>query len=196
MKQVIIDIETKKSFDQVGGYKPEDLGISFVGVIKRGGFEGKGEPLEFFESDLSKLWPVLETADVIVGFNTDGFDLPALKPYYPGRIEALPSLDLLARFKQAQGHRVSLDAIASETLGAKKSGSGLDALEYYATGQLDKLASYCMKDVAITRDIYDYGRSHGHIKFINKWNRPITANIDFSFNTKKGNGTQLTIGGI
>ena len=196
MRQVILDVETKKSFDEVGGYKPEELGISFVGVIERDGFESQGKPLEFFEPDLPKLWPVLERADVIVGFNTDGFDFPTLKPYYPGKITSWPSLDLLARLKQSQGHRVSLDALASETLGTKKSGSGLDALKYYASGQLDKLASYCMKDVAITRDIYDYGRVNGHVKFINKWNRPIKAEIDFNFETGKNDGTQMTLGGI
>lgn len=196
MRQVILDVETKQSFDQVGGYKPEDLGISFVGAIERDGFEGKEIPHEFFESDLPKLWPILEKADVIVGFNTDGFDLPVLNSYYPGKIKSLPSLDLLVRVKESQGHRVSLNAIASETLGTQKTGSGLDALEYFDTGQLDKLAKYCMQDVAITRDIYDYGRSHGHVKFINKWNRPITAQVDFSFTTKSREGMQMTLGGL
>jgi len=196
MKQVILDVETKKTFDQVGGYYPEKLGISFVGVIARDGFEGGGQEHRFFETDLPGLWPLLQTADVIVGFNTDGFDLPTLKPYYPGDITDLPSLDLLARIKQSVGHRVSLDAVASQTLGIQKSGSGLDAITYYETGQLDKLANYCIKDVEITRDIYDYGRTNGHIKFINKWNRPIEPEVDFNFVTKPVNGTQLTIGGI
>ncbi len=38
MKQVIFDVETKLTFDAVGGYYPEKLGISFIGAIERDGF--------------------------------------------------------------------------------------------------------------------------------------------------------------
>ncbi|MFC1654116.1 ribonuclease H-like domain-containing protein [Patescibacteria group bacterium] len=195
MKQIILDVETIRTFDEVGGYKPEKLGVSFVGAIERDGFDGKGKELEFFENDLSKLWIILESADVVVGFNTDGFDLPVLQPYYPGKITDLPSLDLMARIKDSVGHRISLDAVAMKTLGTQKSGNGLDAITYYQNGELDKLAQYCLKDVAITRDIYDYGREKGVVKFLNRWNELVEAPVDFSFE-KKNDGTQMTLGGL
>lgn len=196
MKHIFLDVETQKSFDEVGGYKPEKLGVSFVGIIEREGFEGKGVELRFFENDLPALWPVLEQADVIVGFNTDGFDFPVLSSYYSGNVKDWPSLDLLARIKDSVGHRVSLDAVAGETLGTQKSGSGLDALKYYADGELEKLAKYCLQDVAITRDVYDFGKKNGVVKFTNKWNRLIEAEIDFSFDIAKGEGVQMTLGGL
>lgn len=187
MRHVVLDVETIKTFDEVGGYKPELLGVSFVGVIEREGLPGVwGEKVtekrhELFEKDLDKLFKLLEQVDLIVGFNLDGFDMPALKPYYRGNIAKLPTLDLLVRFKEERNHRVSLDAIAGETLGSKKIGNGLDAIKYYANGELDKLAKYCMKDVEITRDIYDYGRIKGMIKFKNKWNELVEAKVDFSY---------------
>jgi len=196
MKQVILDVETIRTFDQVGGYHPEKLGISFVGVIERDGFEGKGKEHRFFEEDLMKLWPLLESAGVVVGFNTEGFDFLALQPYYAGKVGQLPSLDLMAKIKESVGHRISLNAIAVQTLGAKKSGSGLDAIRYYANGELEKLADYCMKDVEITRDIYDFGREKGYLKFLNKWNDLVEAKVDFSFESGKSKGTQMTLGGI
>ncbi len=52
MKQIILDVETIKTFDQVGGFHPEKLGISFVGVIERDGFEGKGKEYRYFEKDI------------------------------------------------------------------------------------------------------------------------------------------------
>lgn len=195
MKQIILDVETKKTFDQVGGYNPGLLGVSFVGVIERDGFLGKGREHRFFEKDLNKLWPLLESADVLVGFNTDGFDLLTLEPYYTGKISELPSLDLLSRIKESVGHRISLNAVATETLGTEKSGSGLDAIRYYAEGELDKLADYCMKDVEITRDVYDHGREKGFLKFLNKWNDLVEAKVDFSFELEKP-GTQMTLGGL
>ena len=196
MRQVILDVETIRTFDQVGGFHPDKLGISFVGVIERDGFEGKGKEYRFFEQDLMKLWPLLESADVVVGFNTEGFDFLALQPYYAGKVGDFPSLDLMAKIKESVGHRIGLNAVAVQTLGAKKTGSGLDAIRYYADGELQKLADYCMKDVEITRDIYDFGREKGYLKFLNKWNDLVEAKVDFSFESGKSKGTQMTLGGI
>ncbi|OGJ21858.1 MAG: hypothetical protein A2804_01310 [Candidatus Pacebacteria bacterium RIFCSPHIGHO2_01_FULL_46_10] len=195
MQYVFLDVETQKSFDQVGGNFPDRLGISYVGICVRNGSSGKGEMQGFFEQDLPKLWPILEHADVIVGFNIITFDFEALRPYYTGNIREWPALDLLDRVKDSTGHRVSLDSIATQTLGVQKSGSGLDALEYYAKKQFDKLSMYCLKDVEITRDVYDYGASKGNIKFLNKWNRLIEAKIDFSFALKQHVGVQMTLMG-
>jgi DEAD/DEAH box helicase domain-containing protein len=197
MRQLILDVETQKIFDDVGGYYPEKLGVSFVGVIERIGFPESGpvreKRYEFFEADLPSLFPLIDQADVIVGFNVLGFDLPTLTPYSHLDIASLPVLDLLKVIKDQAGKRISLDAVAKITLGAQKSGSGLDAIKYYQTGQLQKLAAYCMKDVEITRDLYDYGRTHHHIKYLNHWNNPVALPIDFSFTPPTKSGTQLSL---
>ena len=193
MLQVILDVETKKTFDEVGGFFPDRLGISFVGVCIRNGFAGKGEMQGFYEEELDALFPILEKADVIVGFNVDQFDMPTFIPYYQGNIEQIPTLDLLVKIKDSVGHRISLDAVAQETLGAGKSGDGLDAIKYYRTGQLDKLKDYCLQDVKVTRDIYDYGLKTGQVKFRNKWNRLIEAPIDFTFTPNKDVGVQMSL---
>ncbi|PIR58780.1 MAG: hypothetical protein COU69_03915 [Candidatus Pacebacteria bacterium CG10_big_fil_rev_8_21_14_0_10_56_10] len=193
MAQVILDVETKKTFDEVGGYFPERLGISFVGVCRRSGRSGPGEMLSFFEEDLDQLFPVLERAEIIIGYNLDGFDLPAFAPYYQGELTALPSLDLLARIKASAGHRIGLDAVAKETLNVGKSGDGLDAIHYYRTGQLDKLRQYCLQDVAVTRDLFDHGLARGHVKFRNKWNRLVKCNVDFSYQLRRHAGVQMSL---
>lgn len=193
MQQIILDVETQKSFDEVGGYFPDRLGISFVGVCIRNGFDGKGEMKGFFEQDLPHLWPIIEHADVVVGFNIANFDVETFRPYYSGNLDKWPVLDLLDRFKVATGHRISLDSIAQQTLGIQKTGSGLDALKYYAKKEFDKLSSYCLKDVEITRDVYDYGRTKGKLKFLNKWNRLIETPVDFGFSPKKNVGVQMTL---
>jgi len=197
IRQLILDVETQKSFTEVGGFYPEKLGISFVGAIERVGYPEVGEiqetRYELFESDIPLLFPVLERADVIIGFNSDGFDLPALSAYYSGDISKLPSLDLLTVIKNAAGHRVSLDAVAHHTLGTRKSGSGLDALKWYAQGELDKIRAYCMQDVAITRDLFDYGRVHHQVKFLNHWNNLIELPVDFTPPVKPAPGTQMSL---
>lgn len=199
MRQVILDVETQKTFDDVGGYFPEKLGISFVGAIVRDklptawGETVSEERLELFEKDLPKLWRVLETADVIVGFNLDGFDMQTFKPYYHNDISRLPTLDLMLRFKESAGHRISLDAIATQTLGTQKSGDGLDAIRYFREGRLEELASYCMKDVEITRDIYDYGRIYKQVKYLNRWNELVESVVNFDFEVAQDSGMQMSL---
>lgn len=196
MRHVFFDVETKDTFDEVGGYLPGKLHPSFVGICVREGFEGKGEMLGFFEQDFSKLWSVFERADLIIGFNSLGFDMEVLRPLYPGNVDNLPHMDLMLKFKEATGHRISLDSLAKETLGKQKIGHGLDAIKYYKQGRLKELATYCLMDVEITRDLYDVGRSKGKLNFVNKWNRRIETPIDLSFKPKGDAGTQMTLLGI
>ncbi len=193
MLQVVLDVETKRTFEEVGGYFPEKLGISFVGACVREGFTGKGEMLRFFEDDLPKLFPLLEKADVVIGFNIDAFDMPTFHSYYQSDISLIPTLDLMMRIKDSVGHRIGLDAVAKETLGIGKSGDGLDAIKYYQQKEWEKLASYCLQDVAVTRDIYDFGLQKGVVKFKNKWNRLIEAPVDFTFTPKKNDGVQMSL---
>ncbi len=196
MKQIFLDVETKKTFDEVGGYFPEKLEPSFIGIIEREGFP-EDESCheihhELFEKDFDQLPTLLEHADVIIGFNNIGFDMPAISSYYPGDISKLPQLDILDIIKNTAGHRISLDAVAKETLGTQKIGHGLDAIAYYQNKEFDKLAAYCMKDVEITRDIYDYGRKNHKVKFLNKWNNLIELEVDFSFHPVT-NSLQMTL---
>lgn len=193
MLQIFLDLETKKIFDDVGGYFPDRLGVSFVGVCVRDGYTGKGEMRSFFEKDIPDLFPLLERADVVVGFNIDEFDMQALVPYYKGTITNIPTLDILDRIKKSVGHRISLDAVAHETLGIGKSGSGLDAVKYYQQKNWEALEKYCLQDVAVTRDVYDAGLKNGKVKFRNKWNRLIECPVNFSFTPSKDAGVQMSL---
>lgn len=192
MRQLILDVETKKTFQEVGGHFPDRLEVSFVGVCERTGSSGAGTMHSFFEKDLPDLFNLLEQASVVIGFNIDGFDFPALAPYYGGDISTIPTLDILDRIKESAGHRVKLDAVAQATLGTGKSGDGLDAIKYYRNGNLAALEKYCLQDVAVTRDVYDAGAQQGVVKFHNKWNRLIECPVDFSF-TPKAAGVQMSL---
>ncbi len=193
MKQVILDVETQKTFDEVGGYFPDRLGISFVGVCVRDGLNGKGQMMSFFEKDLPQLFPLLEEADVVVGFNCDSFDMQTFLPYYKADISRIPTLDLMVRIKESAGHRIGLDAVAKETLGIGKSGDGLDAIKYFKNKMWDELEKYCLQDVEVTRDLHDYGLKTGKVRFKNKWNRLIECPVDFTFTPKKDAGVQMSL---
>jgi len=90
----------------------------------------------------------------------------------------------LEKVKNVLGHRLSLDAIAKETLGKTKSGVGTQAVEWWKAGDdksLDLLKKYCEMDVIVTKDVYDFGLENRHLKFMDKWNELREVEVDFSY---------------
>jgi len=59
---------------------------------------------------------------------------------------------------------LKLEYVAQATLGVGKSADGLLAVEWWKTGQVDKIIEYCTQDVRVTRDVFQYGRQHGLVK--------------------------------
>lgn len=166
MMEVFLDLETKKWFDEIGKRDPAQLGVSFLGIYLRSDPEEKGEFLEFFEEDLSRLWPVLEESDLVVGYNIKKFDYPVLAPYYSGDLSKLPTLDLFEIVTEEAGLRLKLNDLTRATLGMEKNGRGEEAVWFYKEGKLDKLAEYCLQDVRLTRDLYDYLKKFGKIAYL------------------------------
>ena len=124
-----------------------------------------GANSSYFKDELPKLWPILERADQLIGFNSDTFDIPLLNRYYPGDLSHLRSLDLLAEVQKVLGRRIRLQSLAEATLGKGKKGDGLKASEWWKEGKKDKVAEYCIEDVRLTRELYDYAMEHGVLKY-------------------------------
>ena len=162
MNELVVDLETQRSFEEAGGnHLRAELGVSVVGV-----YHYRGDRFEAYrEEDFERLEADLRAADRIVGFNLVAFDWPVLAGTLGEWVLSLPTRDLMVEVQRSLGHRVSLDAIASETLGATKLGSGLDALEYYRQGEWEMLERYCLEDVRLTRDLYEYAKQHGHLLY-------------------------------
>lgn len=186
--EVIFDTETKKFFDEVVGYDAAKLGVSITSVYSRTLDENlkeiKGEMKSFWESDFPEMFKLFEKADRIVGFNSIGFDVPALSPYLPAHWAKLPHFDILDKIKKAEGKRMSLNALAKATLGTKKNDSGENAIKYWNAHDaesLAKLQKYCEMDVAITRDIYDHALHKGNLKYIDFWNEMHEIKLDFGY---------------
>lgn len=176
MRRLVVDLETKRSFAEVGGaHHRARLGVSVVGVYDY----HDDRFLAFREDRLTELAALLRQADEIVGFNLIGFDWPVLAGELGEWVLGLPSLDLMVEAQRALGHRVSLDALARATLGAGKRGSGLDALTYYQQGDWERLERYCLEDVKLTRDLYEYARQHGHL-YVDKGGRRAVVPVRFA----------------
>ncbi len=124
-----------------------------------------GEYSSYFKEELHNLWPILERADMLIGFNSDAFDIPLLNRYYPGDLSHLRSLDLLIEVQKVLGRRIRLQALAEATLSKGKSGDGLKAGEWWREGKKDQVRAYCIEDVLLTRELYDYALAHGKLKY-------------------------------
>ncbi len=161
MRKIVFDIETKNTFQEVGSNKARDLDISLLVI-----YDYKdGKYKTFTEKNMADLWPILEETDLLIGYNSDHFDIPLLDKYYPGELTAIASLDLLKEIKNSLGRSIRLDNIAEATIGVGKSGHGLQAIEWWKAGEIDKIEKYCRDDVKVTKDVYEYALKHQKLKY-------------------------------
>jgi DEAD/DEAH box helicase domain-containing protein len=161
MRKIVFDIETSNIFQDVGSNNPADLSISVVGI-----YEYEDDKYSaFLQEDFAKLWPILENADMFITFNGDHFDIPLLNKYYSGDLLKIKSLDILKEMHKSAGRRMKLDQIAEGTLGINKSGHGLEATKWWKDGEVEKVKKYCLDDVRITKDVYEYALKNGKLFF-------------------------------
>ncbi|MFC1702979.1 ribonuclease H-like domain-containing protein [Patescibacteria group bacterium] len=187
--ELVLDIETSNSFADVGKYDPSLLKVSLVGVYSY----GTGSYESFMEPDLPKLWQVMEAADRIIGYNLYGFDYTVLNTYYPGDFKEFPTLDIMKEIEAVIGHRVKLDDVAHATLGTGKSGNGLQAIEFFRRGEIDKLRDYCLQDVKVTMEVYEYGLEHGHVKYKDRLGQIVSVDVDFALEKENGKPISMTL---
>lgn len=187
MRVVTFDIETANWLDETGSSDITSLEIAIVCIHD----SETGEYSSYLVPELPRLWPILERTDVLVGYNSDHFDIPLLNKYYPGDLTKIKSLDLMKEVHAVGGRRLKLDALAEGTLGTKKSAHGKQSLVWWRAGEVDKVRDYCLKDVEITRGIFDYAMEKGAVKYkelgksyelkldTSKWLTPDSAAMTF-----------------
>ncbi|OHB11540.1 MAG: hypothetical protein A3G05_02475 [Candidatus Zambryskibacteria bacterium RIFCSPLOWO2_12_FULL_45_14] len=161
MRKIVFDIETKNFFHDIGSNDPSKLDIALVAI-----YDSETDSYSsYLEDELGKLWPILERADMLIGFTSEHFDLPLLNKYYPGDLTKIKHLDILKEIKNTYGRRMKLDQLAEGTLGKNKSGHGSEVLDWWKTGEIEKIRAYCIDDVRLTKELYDYARANNKLIF-------------------------------
>jgi len=125
-----------------------------------------GEFSSYVKEELPQLWPIIERADLLIGYNSDSFDIPLLNRYYPGDLTKIRSLDLMVEVQKVLGRRLRLQSLAQATLGRGKGGDGLKSVEWWQQGLVDKVRAYCIEDVRITRELFDHAIEHSALKYM------------------------------
>jgi DEAD/DEAH box helicase domain-containing protein len=165
MSVVFFDLETQNAIDEVGGRgQIRQLKMS-VGVTYS---TADNAFHRYTEASAPDLIAELKSAEKVVGFNLLNFDYEVLRAYTPDDLSALPTIDMLVHVQRAIGFRLGLDALASATLNAKKSGHGLQAIRWWREGKLDELFAYCEQDVDVTRQLYEFGRANKYVQFYDR----------------------------
>ena len=109
----------------------------------------------------------LNSADLLVGFNCDGFDIPALEGY-TGTPITPPSYDILKECWRALGvhnkHKGwGLAQQSQRCFGLGKSGSGESAPLLFREGRYAELIDYNIHDVYLTRRLANYAYENGYV---------------------------------
>jgi DEAD/DEAH box helicase domain-containing protein len=171
---VYFDLETQKSADEVGGWhRIRDMRMS-IGVTfstSRGGYRIYGE------REVDDLVRELQRADLVVGFNNIRFDYEVLHGYTVLDLRQLPTLDMLVELQKTLQHRLSLDSIASATLGVEKTSEGMQALEWFKAGKLVEIAEYCCYDVKVTRLVHEFGSLNRQLFYKNRFGAKLKVGV-------------------
>ena len=184
MRRITFDIETIGDFKAPGDFSNQEITVVGIHDSQTDAYSS------FLRDELHQLWPVLEHADMLVGYNSDHFDIPILNKYYTGDLTKMRSLDLLKEIKNVLGRRLRLDSVAEATLGKGKIGHGLDAQKWWLAGEFEKVREYCLDDVRITKELYDYAKKYGSLKY-----KDYEGDREIKLDTSKwevGDGSSMT----
>ncbi len=174
--EIVLDIETQNTFEEVGGYFTDKLKVSLVGVY----YYETGVYESYLEADLPALFQRLEKGGRIIGYNSISFDMPVLNNYYTGDLLKLPQLDILREIEKELGHRIKLDDVAKATLGTSKSAHGLQAVTWWKQGKINEIREYCLQDVKVTMEVYEFGLKNGYILFDNRRGERQAVRVNFA----------------
>lgn len=185
---LVFDLETKHTFRDFTD--PKKLGITVAAIFNYEDNEAK----VFTEKEVSRLFPIFEKASYIIGYNVRNFDLAVLQAYYPGRVEVFPTFDILEDIKEKICKRISLNYVISATLAKKKTGHGLQAIDLFKEGKIDELKKYCLADVMLTKELFEYGVKKGEIFYLNEKGK-VTIKVDWKkyLKKEKTSDTPLTL---
>lgn len=157
---IIFDVETQHSFQEAGN-DVRKLKVSVAGMYDY----GTDTYTAYREAHLAEFFNKLEHASYLIGFNIKKFDLPVLSSYYIGNIAQFQTLDILEEVEKKLGYRIALNDLARTTLGTQKIGHGFLAIDYFHKGEWEKLEKYCLSDVRITKELFEYAKANRKLYF-------------------------------
>ena len=159
MDTIVFDIETSNFFTDpgVGWDNYAALKISVVAAYSY----NQDKYFTFGENEMDKLAELFRGAKTTVGFCSNRYDTPVLHHHFQRAgvrdvdLWKKERVDLLEIVESATGQRISLSRLSEANLGVKKDQHGSQAAVLYREGKIAELKEYCLKDVRLTKELYD-----------------------------------------
>ena len=162
---LFFDLETQRSAEEVGGWE----NIAAMKVALAVTYDDRTSRFRTYkEADINELLLDLLTADEVIGYNIDRFDIEVLRGYTGRDLSRIRTRDMMADIYRKLGFRLRLADIAEATLGTGKSADGLQSLQWWKEGRIDLIEEYCRKDVEVTHRVYRFGAANGYILYRDK----------------------------
>jgi len=172
MNAIVYDVEIRRCIpprvgralsgvEYCGGWEDfEGMGIACIGVYDY----ADGVASVFLDDNLADFQALVDAREHVIGFNSLSFD-DRLCAAHGIRVQT--TYDLLREVRLASGQPgeyargltragYTLDALAQANLGIAKSSSGEDAPRLWQQGKIGAVVSYCLRDVGITRRLFDH----------------------------------------
>ena len=107
-----------------------------------------------------------------ISLNTAAVRRPALLSECARRLGCQAVVAAVDVRRQGEGWEVVIEGGRTPT--------GLDALAWWKEGKMDEIIAYCRQDVAVTRDLYLFGRDNGYLLFSNKAGKTVRLPVEWS----------------
>jgi DEAD/DEAH box helicase domain-containing protein len=177
-KTIVLDLETKRLAQDVGGWS----NIEKMGLVAAVSYDIQSKAYaRFTENQVEGLLDTIHQSELIVGFNLLRFDYVVLKPYGLRVDQDLirKSVDLLVDIYNALGFRIGLGNLAKTTLGESKHADGVQSVQWYRNGEIEKVLDYCEQDVRVTYELWKYGSEHGYVSYKDRMDRVKRVHVDW-----------------
>lgn len=104
----------------------------------------------------------LETADLIVGFRSEAFDVPVVEGLVGRKLRIKQHYDIYVEIARANAERgvvggkgdFTLSAVSKRNIGRGKIDHGSNAKMLASTGRFGQLFNYCLDDVHLTYNLF------------------------------------------
>lgn len=162
MDTLVLDIETKQTFAELGGKGREFLGKMEMSVACIYSYN-KNAYYCFDETQLDELRTLLSDRALLVGFSSNKFDLPILERTLGLDLMSYPRFDISDEIESRTGRLIGLSKLAAVNLKINKNGNAVGAPDLYRAGKIQELKDYCQQDVKVTKEIYDLIKKNGEL---------------------------------
>jgi DEAD/DEAH box helicase domain-containing protein len=172
MRVCVFDIETRKLATELDPHGWDKLKRGEGGISALAIYDSDEQWTYLYDdSEIDAIATHLESADVVVGWNSKEFDVPIVEGLAKRRLALKHHVDLLVCAKTSIAERglphrrgdYTLGSVSERTLGRKKLEKGEHAPVLANEGKWARLFRYCMDDVRLTRDLYNHILSEGGI---------------------------------